>query len=764
MFQSNKGNLKVWIHFFVPYAALLAGFLAVGLYAYDRTSALVENHSKETAFAVLDQTKEIMDRRFEELETIAEQVASGTKALSFLYVDKPFAGTNPVRILELQKDLFNYSLFNHFILDYYVVYPRGEIVVSPRVSYSLRQFYELEFRYNNQSYDDWLSRLTPGKKFKMFSPGQAATYRGKTTAVVTYTQAFGMQDRSGIVLMLIDNAQIQSHLHKLDSRNGGFAFISDGNNEIISHTGTRTDIEWASSLKDGYTPLDIDGHRMLVTKTTSRYNGWSYISAQPESYVLEKVASIKQLILTILLLGLLAGLVAALLFSYRNSRPLWLLLRVLPSHRFGGEAAPVRNAWDYVRSSVTNLVHSNDLLSEKMEQQVPLIRSGFYDRLLRGHYTSNKEIAVAMEHSRQTWEGQYFAVSILAIAGYDGTYNEAMLTELDFRKIAIRDIIAKAFGRAVSTHDLGENRIGLLLNGDASGSSFFMEDIRRMLKELHDRVASTLNVQVHITVGGCYSQMTGISRSYEEARLLLLRESWSEDRPVVFHDDDSQALPSYYYPPDVELRLINLVKSGNVPETEALLGQIRESNLEQRNLPAAVGRILVNELTGTLLKCCEQASVEADRQHEDVETALLASESGRAPKVAFGQLTSAFLHLCRKQNERKKSHNQQLKDDLIRYLDEHYMQTDLSLTTLADRFNTSEAYVSYFFKEQTGINFSDYLENVRMTHAKRMLAESDMPVSEISAWVGYYSLNSFSRAFKRANGLSATEFRRHSRN
>ncbi|QJD85419.1 helix-turn-helix domain-containing protein [Cohnella herbarum] len=761
----GQRSVKVWIHFFVPYAILLTGFLAVGLYAYDKTSSLVENHSKETAYAVMEQTKEIMDRRFEELETITEQVASSTKVLSFQYVDKPFYGTNPVRIIELKKDLFDYSLFNHFILDYYVVYPNSQTIISPRSSYSLRQYYDLEFRYDNQTYEEWLTDLTSQSGAKTFIPGQSATYKGKNHSVVTYMQAFGTQERSGIVLMLIDNTQIQSLLHKLDSSNGGFAFITDGNGEIISRTGTKTDIEWAAELKDGFTPINIDGKNMLVTKTTSRYNGWTYLAAQPEAYVLEQVDYFKQLILTIILLSLVIGLVAAMLFSYRNSRPLWMLLRVLPSQRTGAETSPNRNAWDYVRSSVTNLIHNNDFLSEKMEQQVPLIRSGFYDRLLRGHYLSNKDIAVAMEHSRQTWEGDYYAVGILVIAGYDGTYNEEMLTELDFRKIAIRDIIAKAYDRTVSTHDMGENQLGLLVNGDSESTSAFLEDIRRMLKELHGRLTHSLNVQTYMPVGGCYLQMTEISRSYEEARLLLHRESWSEDRPIIFHDDESSALPTYYYPPDVELRLINLVKSGSLPETEALLRQIRENNLDQRNLPNAVCKILVNEITGTLLKCCEQSAGENDRDRhgEEVESALLASESGRSPKAAFEQLAVAFLHLCRKQHDRKKSHNKQLKDDLIRHLEEQYMQTELSLTTLADRFNTSEAYISYFFKEQTGVNFSDYLESIRMTHAKRMLTESEMPVNEISAWVGYYSLNSFSRAFKRANGLSATEFRKNSR-
>ncbi|WP_152395352.1 helix-turn-helix domain-containing protein [Paenibacillus guangzhouensis] len=761
MFKQDRGSLKVWIHFFIPYALLLTGFLGVGLYAYDRTTSLVESHTKETAYAFLEQTKEILDRRFTELETIAEQAASSTKVQSFQYVDRPFAGTNPIRILELKKDLFDYSLFNHFLLNYYMIFPHSEFVVSPRSSYSLRQFYDLEFRNENQSYEDWLKELKVRTSAKTFFPGRTATFQNKHVSVVTYMQSFGSQERSGIVLMLIDNAQIQSMLHKLDSSNGGFVVITDAKGEIISRTGANTDIRSAASLTDGFNPIDIDGQRMLVTKTTSRYNGWTYLTAQPESYVLEKVNSIKQLILTIMLIGLVLGLFAALLFSYRNSRPLWMLLRMLPTGRMAGGHSPNRNAWDFVRTSVTNLIVSHDYLSEKMDQQVPLIRSGFYDRLLRGHYLSNKDIAAAMEHSRETWEGEYFAVSILMIAGYEGTYSEAMLTELDFRKIAIRDIIATGYGRTISTHDLGENQIGLLLNGDAASPSSFMDEVRNHLTTLHHRIAGALSVQVYITVGGCYTQLTEISRSYEEARLLREREHFTEQRPIMFHDEESPALPTYYYPPDVELRLINLVKSGNVPETELLLDQIRQNNLEQNHLPVAVTRVLIHELTGTLLKCCE--SEDTDRQQDEVKSALAASEANRTPKSAFEQLVVAFLYLCRQQHDRKKSHNNQLKQDLIQHLEEHYMRTELSLSELAERFNYAEAYISYFFKEQTGVNFSDYLESIRMNHARRLLQESDMSVNEIAGWVGYYSLNSFSRAFKRANGVSATEFRRQAR-
>ena len=102
-----------------------------------------------------------------------------------------------------------------------------------------------------------------------------------------------------------------------------------------------------------------------------------------------------------------------------------------------------------------------------------------------------------------------------------------------------------------------------------------------------------------------------------------------------------------------------------------------------------------------------------------------------SPAEAMNILHTAFIRLCRKNEERKKSHNDHLTNRLLTYIKGHFWESGLSLTALARETRTSEAYVSYF-KEQTGLNFSDYLEQIRMDEAKRELSSGDRPVSEIA--------------------------------
>ena len=78
---------------------------------------------------------------------------------------------------------------------------------------------------------------------------------------------------------------------------------------------------------------------------------------------------------------------------------------------------------------------------------------------------------------------------------------------------------------------------------------------------------------------------------------------------------------------------------------------------------------------------------------------------------------------------------------------------------MADAVFLSPAYFSRFFKQKTGMNFIDYLTNVRMQKAAEMLA-GNIKISEISQKLGYQSRNRFFINFKQFSGYSPTDYRR----
>ena len=93
------------------------------------------------------------------------------------------------------------------------------------------------------------------------------------------------------------------------------------------------------------------------------------------------------------------------------------------------------------------------------------------------------------------------------------------------------------------------------------------------------------------------------------------------------------------------------------------------------------------------------------------------------------------------------------------FLDEHYKEK-LSLESVAGHFFIDKHYLARLFKEHYGVTLVTYLQQVRITHAKRMLRFTDKSIEEIGLECGIGELNYFSRVFKKLEGVSPSEFRR----
>ena len=66
---------------------------------------------------------------------------------------------------------------------------------------------------------------------------------------------------------------------------------------------------------------------------------------------------------------------------------------------------------------------------------------------------------------------------------------------------------------------------------------------------------------------------------------------------------------------------------------------------------------------------------------------------------------------------------------------------------------------SYTFKQYTGTNFVNYLKNIRVGEAKKLLTETDMKINEISQAVGYDHEKHFMKTFKGITGLTPSQYR-----
>jgi len=101
-------------------------------------------------------------------------------------------------------------------------------------------------------------------------------------------------------------------------------------------------------------------------------------------------------------------------------------------------------------------------------------------------------------------------------------------------------------------------------------------------------------------------------------------------------------------------------------------------------------------------------------------------------------------------------------EEIGRYIEEH-LEEDLSLVRLARRFHFNPSYLSRVFKQESGMNLSEFIEKARLRKAKEMLAQDGLRINEIGVKVGYESPHSFTRFFKKSTGTTPQEYREAAR-
>ena len=82
-----------------------------------------------------------------------------------------------------------------------------------------------------------------------------------------------------------------------------------------------------------------------------------------------------------------------------------------------------------------------------------------------------------------------------------------------------------------------------------------------------------------------------------------------------------------------------------------------------------------------------------------------------------------------------------------------------TLVIISDKINMSSVYLSKYFKDKTGVNFSDYIIATKMYKAAVYLTTSDFKLSHISELIGYSNEKNFSRAFKGFFGVNPSQYK-----
>ena len=212
------------------------------------------------------------------------------------------------------------------------------------------------------------------------------------------------------------------------------------------------------------------------------------------------------------------------------------------------------------------------------------------------------------------------------------------------------------------------------------------------------------------------------------------------------------------YPVEMEQKLINMVKAGNLDESRELLNSILGYVFlySGNNLETIKNRVV--ELCSLLSRAIIESGAPTDlvfKINNDLLKRLPEYTSLEDICYSANEILQEFVESAFPNAGREGARDIR---EALSYISGHYSEP-ITLQDAADKVHLSTAYFSRRFRDVCGVTFKEYLTNVRVEEAKRLLRNTDYSLLDIAIATGFDNQSYFTKVFRKYTGLTPKQFR-----
>lgn len=295
----------------------------------------------------------------------------------------------------------------------------------------------------------------------------------------------------------------------------------------------------------------------------------------------------------------------------------------------------------------------------------------------------------------------------------------------------------------------------VLANADATGMKSRREMLLIAASRIAEHLSKFLGAEAAIGISTTYSRLSYLVGQLREALEASEQDLFYGERSIVFPPAASEphAAAGEVYALRDEFR--SRMESGQFGLAGERLKELLDKLGAEKALVPKQARAVVLELVYIAIGKARQiggVSAELDEVYGNAPYEIQRLSYRRLRDWAIASIGNIQDWIDR--HRKKYGEATQRAIDYIRAR----FSNDPTLQEVADHVHLSRTYFSELFKKETGMNFNEFLIQVRLEHAKRLLSERAMRVSEVAERVGYGNASYFIKVFKKQFGVSPYEY------
>lgn len=661
-----------------------------------------------------------------------------------------YKNMNTLHVHELEKIIVENITKLDYIEEVVVFFKESDLVITSKGTLDFSQFFEQSY-YNKKYSAAYWEYLATSSHYLQVLPSDEYTVNG--TEKRRLVQVVGSNIGSTMnIAVFINESKLLERVNRESMLKGTSITVLDQNLRVILWIGEVFDLNGVAGLyakPAGKFSVQKDEVEYFYEKST--YNDFIYINRIP--YRSTGIASTVKTNQMILIITVLVGVVITLVSSHTLYSPFSSIIKLLHTQ----ESKTSAPGFKQVYNDIEQIKNDFESIKNRMIEVEPDIRKSIFLKMIDDiTYYRNLKEQIEDYFKVFFYNSKFMMISLYLDPCADAKISDSQevygMPDQGAEEV-IRSCTGVQFEKFVLFQMSSRQYIVMVGLKQVTKRTAVTATLKDVMEALNEKLKNQFRITASVSsmyseAKDCKSAFNDVKLSMEYRNINMQGDIVDVEKIVFSHDE--------YFPVGLIEKLTTLVLSGNKKDSLDIINQIIDKNCE-KNINYNRFEVIVVSIFNSITRMLSMNGYE-EKEIRHMEQYFFDMLERRVDPEKIKKAFGFFIGVASKGISTKEQ-SKLNKQFIIQYINLHYNE-DLYLENMAEVLETTPNYFSRFFKKTFENNFVDYLNKVRISHAKEYLKGTDISINEICVKVGYINSNTFTTTFRKYCGVSPTEYRR----